>query len=184
AALITTTDINDPLGRKTAGIVNVGLQQELGHELGEEKLQAIWDQYVKDRRRDPIFDDEDSLEWKQWQRDDAFVVYARNAPSLQSQLRKMSDATRFQTLADQIIGLAGYVKKKLNTNVRYSGFPGGEAQNAKTALQFMRGQPDGTKFAVFTAADLEYEPPHHWTYAEKQGGKITFKDFQLDREGK
>jgi RNase P/RNase MRP subunit p29 len=96
----------------------------------------------------------------------------------------MTDRDRLQKLADQIIGLAGYVEKKLKTSVRYHGFPGGEETTPKTGRPFMLRQPEGTRFAVLTDAVLaDYGDRLHWTYAEKRGGKITFKDFQLDREG-
>jgi hypothetical protein len=184
AAALITEKIDNPNERKTAGIVNAGLQQELGWLLGEPALEAIWKEYSKAHENDLDWDDDNPPEWKQWQRDDAFAWYARYERSLKSRLRTMTDPDRLQKLADQIIGLAGYVEKKLNTEVRYHGFPGGEETTPKTARPFMLRQPEGTRFAVLTDAVLaDYGYRLHWTYAEKRSGKITYKDFQLDREG-
>jgi hypothetical protein len=71
-----------------------------------------------------------------------------------------------QKFADQIKGLACYVEYEVNTSVRYHGnvqFP----TTASTALPFMRAQPDGTKFAVFTL-QVRFGYDGHWTYAVKQ----------------
>jgi hypothetical protein len=183
AAALITKDINEPFLRKTAGIVNLDLQQELGWQLTEAGLEAIWNQYSQTHLSDFVKDAKNPLsEWKQWQRDDAFVWYARNEPSLKLLLKPVTPQ-RLQYLADQIIGLAGYVGKKLTTKVQYWGFPGAET-TASTALPFMHKQPDDTKFAVLTDEGLaNYGAQLHWTYAEKQGGKVIFKDFQMDREG-
>jgi hypothetical protein len=177
AAALITQDIDNPNERKTAGILNAGLQQELGWLLGEAALEAIWKKYSDAHENDPNWDDDNPRsEWRQWQRDDAFAWYARNEPSLNSRLWDMKHADHLQKLADQIVGLAGYVEKKLNTEVRYHGRPGGEEKTPKTSLPFMRRQPEGTKFAVLTDAVLtDYGDLLHWIYAEKRGGKITFK---------
>jgi hypothetical protein len=182
AAALITKKINDPNERKTAGIVNADLQQELGWVLGEAALEAIWKEYSKAHQNDLNWDEDNPRsEWRQWQRDDAFAWYARNEPSLKSRLWTMTDPDHLQKLADQIIGLAGYVEKKLKTNVRYHGFPGGEETTPKTARPFMLRQPDDTKFAVLTDAMLAgYGDGLHWSYAEKRGGKITLMAYPFE----
>src|SRR5262249_16544194 len=65
--------------------------------------------------------------------------------------------------------------------VRYHGFPD-DMKRAATALPFMRDQPDGTKFAVFTSRQI-FGMDAHWIYAEKHGEQITFTDFQMDKQG-
>jgi hypothetical protein len=119
-----------------------------------------------------------AAQWGQYESDEAFITYARNEPVVRGLLRDMDE---YQDLADQIIGLAGYVEWKLNTAVRYHGFPDHQT-TAATALPFMRSQPDGTKFAVFTSLQI-FGMHAHWIYAEKQGEQITFTDFQMDRQG-
>jgi hypothetical protein len=169
AAALITDKIDDPNWRKTSGIVNGDLQGRLVRLLGEQKMNTIWGQN----------------EWKEKQIDDAFVLYTFYA--LQPRVRPMKDPN-LQRFSDQIIGLAGYVEQKLveqrpQIKVQYHGFPENETTPA-TAVGFMRRQPDGTKFAVCTDQQPKnYGMSLHWTYAEKRGGKISYKDFQLDRDG-
>lgn len=88
----------------------------------------------------------------------------------------------------QIVGLAVYVNGKLGNNVQWSMRPiefiaqarsddNAGPTRAKSAITFMNSQPDGTKFAVYTTR-LTFGDQAHWIYAAKEGGKITFKDFQ------
>jgi hypothetical protein len=206
AALITNTkDIDDPGMRKTAGIVNTDLQKKLlwrlgKDETGNDKLEALWQEYAAAHRSDYKKDPNNpSSQWGQWQVDDAFAWYASNQPSLLS-WRKVVTKNNYQTLADQIVGLAGYVTERLYEDekkpdpekgekkpvwcVRSHGFPSGNEKTATTALPFMKQQPNGTKFAVITDVDLvSYGAGLHWTYAEKRDDKVTFKDFQMDMEG-
>jgi hypothetical protein len=95
-----------------------------------------------------------------------------------------SDTEEADPLVAQIESLADYVKEKLKTKVAFS-VEADEFVKTKArgnaAIEFMNRQPDGTKFAVYTEKTGSELTEPHWIYAEKQN-RITFTDFQLDRE--
>jgi hypothetical protein len=179
AAALITEKIDDPGYRKTAGIVNGDLQQRLYRVLGERAMNKLW----KEQK------------WFEYQRDDAFVLFRQNERSARA-LTVGWNVKRDPKLADQIIGLAAYVEWKLNATrdgkpqlrVVYHGFPDVE-KDSRSALSFMLSQKDNpkdpkdkTKFAVCTR--VKDSGSAHWIYADNRNGKIVFKDFQLDRDGK
>jgi hypothetical protein len=177
AAALVSENIDVPQQRQTAGFVNQDLQQKLSTLLGAKAMETL---YQKVSAKDWLH----GRSWREIQRDDAFIIYAQydhRACALRDGQRVKQLKEEDQSLADQIIGLAVYVKKKLKTEVRYHGFPGKE-EEAPSALGFMRGQPDGTKFAVCTLNGKDGAA--HWIYAGKRNGNLVFKDFQLDRDGK
>jgi hypothetical protein len=106
---------------------------------------------------------------------------------------QITNTTEKEDLCDQIIGLAKYVKDKLKTKVACSEWPADfvertghspvnldDMTHAQTAIPFMKTEPVGTKFAVYTT-DGEGKAPH-WSYAEKKTEQqIFFTDPQLDR---
>jgi hypothetical protein len=91
----------------------------------------------------------------------------------------------------QIVGLAVYVNGKLGNKVQWSMRPtefipradsDAGPRQARVAIPFMNSQPDGTKFAVYTTDRVQVGLNAHWIYAAKEGGKVTFKDFQHDMQ--
>jgi hypothetical protein len=183
AAALVSEDIDVPELRRTAGQVNGDLQQRLFRLLGKKAMEKLWNEL-------PHGIDPRGGKWFETQRDDAFVIYGQNeyyARALRAGKRSERAGKQVdeeeegdEALADQIIGLAVYVEWKLNTAVRYHGFPG-EEKAAPSALGFMRGQPNGTKFAVCTRNGKDGVAVH-WIYADKRNGNLVFKDFQLDRD--
>jgi hypothetical protein len=171
AAALITEDIDNPGYRKTAGIVNGDLQQTLYRVLGKAAMDKLWKKQ----------------KWFEKQRDDAFVLFRRNELSARA-LSVGWNVKGDTKLADQIIGLAAYVAWKVNATwwkgtaqVVYHGFPDRE-KTSSTALPFMLKQPDKTRFAVCTR--IKDSGVAHWIYADNRNGKLVFKDFQLDRDGK
>src|SRR4051794_5165679 len=58
AAALITKKIDEANERKTAGIVNADLQQELGRALGADALEAIWREYSEAHQDDLDWDED------------------------------------------------------------------------------------------------------------------------------
>jgi hypothetical protein len=180
-------------------VVNANLQKDLanqGKRWGEFQSDRAFTEYV-------IYDPSVQEKGKSIFGADVLVAVTPDEPILQMQrqLEKELLAKRGEdpnaldenALPYQIVGLAVYVNRKLGNNVQWSMRPtefvprAGSGDNAgptraKAAIPFMNSQPDGTKFAVYTTDDVQFGKNAHWIYAAKEGGKVTFKDFQQDMQ--
>jgi hypothetical protein len=119
--------------------------------------------------------------WGPFESDQAFITYVENVPVEQARRVAMGNPD-LQAVADQMIGIAVYVASKLQTAVKFCGNPALQTRGSDV-LPFMNRQPDGTRFAVFTADGTSlYGDEAHWIYAEKQNGQLTFRDYQTDTQ--
>jgi hypothetical protein len=184
---------------ETSGVVNANLQQGLANPAnrwGEFQSDRAFTEYV-------TYDPSVQEKGKNIFGTDVLVAITPVDTILQMQqqlerellAQRGDDPTALAELAlpYQIVGLAVYVNGKLGKNVQWSMRPNefvpraGSGDNAgptraKAAIPFMNSQPDGTKFAAYTAHDAPLWHRPHWIYAEKEGGKVTFKDFQQDMQ--
>jgi hypothetical protein len=180
---------------ETSGVVNANLQEDLADQAKR------WGEFQSDRAfTEYVIHDRNAKDKGQsiFGTDVLRAITSDDDPlaQMEQELSELGEgdpnALAENALPYQIIGLAVYLNGKLGNKVQWSmqpiefvtkarvtGYVG--PTRAKVAIPFMKSQPDGTKFAVYTTNEA-FGMNAHWICAAKESGKITFKDFQQDMQ--